>query len=600
MPGEKTQKYLIRELGGLNQGTDPSAIGDNEFERLENMYPRYKRLIRRNGYTKLTTAGPWDEQINSFFAYKTGAAVWKLLVGGSTKLGYMLNNDVTDIAPIGNAFIAGTMLTNRFRWAQYKDAAYLCRKIAGTLYRTNGLTVGIAGIAEPTAACVIADGPAGDLGAGDYISVVTFYNVESGAESNPSPESNTLTLGASNNINYTSIPVSTNPQVNARRIYRTLANQTGEYYLVATITDNIQTTLTEDVLQNDMGDAASFDNGLPPTTCAHLTIWNERMWVTDTVDLFFSEFGLPESYSEFSVISVRPDDGHTINGLLAFGDALIIGKTNATYLVSGTDEADFSLSTLSDKFGCRSHDSMATAEGLAFWFGGDNYYMTDGNNVKAIGDSEIRDLIDGILATDFPNITGAIVDSLGWYVSGIVSDTVTYYLVYNYRENTWTTLKYNSTNESPLVIGNFFDEAGAAIVYASLVGTGASYLGHIYEWNAGTTDDGTAIAVDLLTKRYGLDRDDILKVVRDVALHTEKIADNITADVHVDGTSRQSKAINLYTDNPWKGISVSSVGYPGVYVQLRIRYTGTAAFDLKGFQLKVIDLNRRANKARNI
>ena len=58
---------------------------------------------------------------------------------------------------------------------------------------------------------------------------------------------------------------------------------------------------------------------------------------------------------------------------------------------------------------------MKTAEGLAFWFGGENFYMTDGNNVKAIGDKNIRNLVDGIDASYYHLVSGAIVDSKSWY-----------------------------------------------------------------------------------------------------------------------------------------------------------------------------------------
>jgi hypothetical protein len=579
---------LIREFSGLNEGVDPTAIGDNEFERLQNMYPFNGRLVRRSGLTKVTQSSAWDENINSMFAYKSAAGTWRLVTGGATKLGYLDGNTITDMAALSGAF---TSSARAFRFAQYKDIAYFGRKVSGTLYRCDGAVQGAAGISAPSTAAVFAEGAAGDLGAGDYIGVVTFYNTSTGSESNPSDPSNTLTLAASKKITWSSIPVSTNAQIDARRLYRTLVDQAGEYYLVTTLTDNFTTTFTDNVVQSDMGDQASFDNGSPPAVCAHLAVWNDRLWITDETDLFFSELGLPESFSEYSVILVSPDDGHTLNGLLAFGDILLAGKTNATYMVVGADETDFGLSTLSDRFGVVSHDSMKTAEGLAFWFGGENYYLTDGNQVKAIGDKNIRNLVDGIDPDYYQLVTGGIVDSLGWYVTGIPAagaSTVDTYLIYNYRSDEWTHFTYDG--DTPIVLGDFFTSNGTSIVYCSCSD------GHVYTWNTGNTDDGTAIAVDILTKRFGIDKDDILKIMRDVALHTNKIAQTITVDIHADGTSRKSSSINLYDDKPWKGLSLSNKGYPGVYVQLRIQYSGFDSLEIKGYQMKVVDLNRRARK----
>ena len=586
--GVQVQKFLIRQLGGMNQGTDPTSIGDNEFENLENVYPYMGRLVRRSGVTKLTTSSAWDENINAMFAYTTSVGTWKLLVGGQTKVGYLSAGTIANIASAGDDL---TSDTGRMRWAQYKDTAYFAREANGSLFRTDGLTSAVAGISAPLTAPVLAQGVAGDLAAGDYIGVVAFLNSATGAFSNPSDPSNTLSLGASREIDWSGIAVSVNPQVDSRVCYRTLADQSGEYYEVTTLADNFTTTLSEDVLQNDLGDAASFDNGVPPSSIVHMTVWNERLWTTDESFVYFSEFGLPECYSEFSVIAVRPDDGHTINGLLAFGDGLIVGKTNATYIILGTDESDFALQSLSDRFGVASHDSMKVAEGLAFWFGGENFYMSDGNNVKAIGDSQVRTLIDGIDSQYYHLINSAIVDKLGWYVAGIPANesaTINTYLVYNYRTDEWTTFSYNAG--TPIYLADFFDSAGQAVVYST---TGD---GHLYLWNSGNTDDGTAIAVDILTKRYGIDRDDMLKIMRDVALHTNKIAADVTVDIYADGDSKSSVDFNLYSDNPWKGAAISNVGEPGVYLQLRIQTSATPGLELKGFQMKIIDLNRRSRK----
>jgi hypothetical protein len=580
------QKYLIRELAGLNQGKNPEAIGDNEFERLENMYPFAGRLKRRNGLTKLTTAGAWGDNINQLFAYKIASGTWKLIVGGQTKLGYLSGNAVADVSPLSGVF---TSSTNRFSMEQYKDIIYFARDGLGSLYRTDGAAQGTAGISAPSAAPTLAEhADAGALGSADYIGVVTFYNTVTGAESNPSAVSNTHASNAKK-IAWTGIQVSTNPQVNARRCYRTLADQTGEYYRVTTITDNTTTTLTDNVLQADMGGQASFDNATPPATVKRLEIWNERLWVTDGTYMYYSEYGLPESFSEYSIIAVSEDDGHTINGHLAFGDILLVGKTNATYIISGTDESDFSLGRLSDKFGCASHASMRSAEGLAFWFGGDNFYMTDGTSAKGIGDVKVRELIDSIDSQYYNLVTGAIVDKNGWYVAGIPANgsaTVNTELIFNYRTLEWATFTYDAN--TPIILGDFYDTNDQSIVYCS------DGTGDIFQWDSGNTDNGTAIAIDILTKRFGLERDDILKIMRDVALHTNKIAESVTIDIHVDGTSRASGSYNLWSDNTWKRLALSSRDYPGTYLQLRIQCSGTSALELKGFQLKVVDLNRRA------
>ena len=582
-------KYLIRSFGGVNFGADPTAIGDNEFENIENFYPFAQMLRRRNGITLVTGGGAWTQNVLSMFAYKEAVGTWTLLTFGETGVGKLSGSSVADVPALSGAF---TSATGRYSAKQYKNITYFCRKSNGSLFRTDGTAQGAAGIDAPTTAPVLAEGAAGDLGAGDYIGVVTFYNSATGAESNPSPLSNTITIGASKKIDWTAIPTSTNPQVDQRRCYRTLVGQSGEYYHLVDITDNTTVILTEEVLQDDMGNQVSFDNGVPPSTCAHLAVWNERVWPTDEVDLFFSEFGLPESFSEFSVIGVSPDDGAKINGLLAFGDLLLVGKTNAMYYIVGTDESDFALQTLSDRFGCVSQQSMATAEGKAFWFGGQNFYKTDGNQVLAIGDIHVRTIVDGIDPAYYHLVNGAIDDTRSWYIVGIPADgasTITMYLVYNYRDDSWTTFTWTAT--APQIIGDFYDTNGQGILYAG-IGTG-----NIYTFNTGTTDIGVAIPAVALTKRFGIDTDDMVKFVRDAGVHATSVDEDITVAVFGDGVSLNSMTINLGESQfPWTTFALSSRGKPATYLQLKFTYNGTRALDLKGYQMKVIDLGRRGKK----
>jgi hypothetical protein len=548
----KKQKFLIRSLGGgLDEGGDPPDIPDDAMVQLENFYPFLSRLKSRLGLTKLTQAEAWDENVNSMFAYKTDAGAWKLVVGGQTKIGWLDGDNIANIGNFGDAY--GTD-ESPWSWDQYVDMVYLCRSSAGSLQRTDAIAVGDAGISAPTAAPTLTDtAAAGDIAAGDYIGVYTYRNSVTGAESNPSPVSSTLAAAGAKKIKWTGVTASTNPQVNQRRLYRTLVNQDGEYYEIGDIDDNLTETLDSDnVLQADMGPQASFDNGLPPTTCAVLEIWGERAWITDGIDLFFSELGLPESFSEYSVISVKPDDGHKIRGLLGFGDRILVAKTNAMYYVVGTDESDFDLRVLSNRHGCVSGPSLKTSEGFAWWFGGDNFYMTDGNTVKGIGDRHVINTLESISSTYYDKVTGAIDTRNEWYIAGVPADgasTINTLLVYNYRTQTWTIFKYAGV--VPQILGDFYDTSYQPLLYASC-GTG-----DIYQWNVGASDDGTAITAVLKTKWYGFDRDDILKLVKSVALHTNNLAESIDISLFVDGVEIDTATIDtLINTRPWTRVNI--------------------------------------------
>jgi hypothetical protein len=589
------KKFLLKQIGGgMNQGADPTAIGDNEWEDIQNMYPWQGRMIRRRGLNKITSVGTWDELISSMFDYKTAAGAWTLIVGGETKLGKLSGNQVIDISKIGGTPYLSR--TDPWVFAQYQDVFYACRKDGGSLQRSNGLSVGDAGISAPATGATLAQGAAGSLGAGDYIGVVTFGNSLTGAESDPSPVSNTLTLGASKKIDWTSIPTSTNAQTDVRYLYRTLAGQTGEYYWVGTLEDNFTTTFTDNVIQDNMGAQASFDNGLPPASVVQMAVWNERLWLSDQINLYFSELGLVESYSTYSVIPVTPDDGHTINGLLPFGSSLLTGKSNAMHYVVGTDESDFEVRVLSDRHGCNSHHSMQTGEGMAIWFGGNNFYQTDGNVVRSIGDTHVRDIVDGIDSQYYNLVRGALDPKRKWYIAGVPADgatEITKLLIFNYEDQTWTTCSY--TNKTPQFLGDFFDENGAHVFYCS-AGDEGSGDSHIYQWDNSNTDaDSDAIPVECLSKKYGFETDDILKFMKDIALHTNKIAEDITVSLYADGVLVAGPTtLNMWSIHEWKRVPLSNRGRLGAYLQLKIEYTGTRELELKGMQFKIVETNRRA------
>lgn len=93
---------------------------------------------------------------------------------------------------------------------------------------------------------------AGALSIGDYTYYVEYVNA-AGVNSVPSPISNTITtVPASQQINLTAIPVSPDPLVVQRKIYRTIAGG-GIYYLLTTIADNVTTTYNDNIADASLG-----------------------------------------------------------------------------------------------------------------------------------------------------------------------------------------------------------------------------------------------------------------------------------------------------------------------------------------------------------
>jgi len=593
----EVKPFLLRGFRGLNSGVVPQNIEDGQFQVLENWYPFHGVLYRRKGLDRISGTA-YGQALSTLFAYKISASSWKC-VGGSTDALVLLNDD-EEVVAIQEA-PGVTITSSALPWSmkQYKNIFYACRSGSGGLLRSDGNSVAAAGIAAPTTAPTLAEGAAGDLGAGDYVGVYTYYNSNTGSESDYSPASTALTLAASKKIDWSAVTTSSNGQVNARRLYRTLVDQQGEYFRVATINDNVNTTTYtgDNALLADMGAAAGTKNGTPPTTCLYCEIFQERMWVTDGVDLYFSELGLPESFGAFNYIPVSPDDGYSISGLKAFSERLLIGKTNALYYLTGTDDMSFELRTLSDRHGVASHHSMKASEGICFWFGGNNFYMTDGNSVQAIGNTEIRDIVDAIPADAYKNVVAGVDSKYGWYVVGIPYGDVGYInkiLVFNYRSGDWTTFTYDTSIGCPQYFGEFEDEDGLQVIYCPTYNS----TGHVYQFMEGEDDYGYDIVCVLRTKSFGFGRDDTLKFMKDLQflISTSSAAEDIVAELYVDDETSNDDTftVNTYGNHLWKRIALANNDNLGNFMDVKLTYTGNADFKLSGLGFTVVDTGRQS------
>jgi hypothetical protein len=588
---ERAKKFVLSHMGGVNTGADLTDVEDNQFTQLSNWYPYAGRLKRRGGTTKITKAGhSFTEEITSAFAFKERLGSWTLIVGGVTNFGKMVDHEMEQIPMIPDPYPSSD---KPWSMAQYKNILYMARENCRQLQRTDGLVVDNAGIARPDAAPTLAQGAAGNLVAGDYIGVVTFCNSSTGAESDPSDASNTLTLGADKKIDWTGIDTSSSAQVDARRLYRTLHSQEGEYYFVGQINDNIATTYEDNVIQAELGVMASFDNGEPPLDPVLIAVFGERLWLTDGVDLFFSSIGLPESFHALDYLSITPDDGHKITGLLPFGDRLLVGKSNGVHYLDSPD----AVATLTDKHGVISPMSFKTAEGYAFWFGGDNFYQTDGTVVRTIGDVEIRGYIDDIWEGNEHKIQSVIDTKSTSYITLIPSgfSDLNLAVVFNYKDETWSTFKWTTKTGNYLAPGfitEFYDTNGAQIIYGNL----REELSDIFEFldPDATTDDGKAIRCFCYTKYFGADNEQNLKYMRRAAVHANPQASYLQFTLLGDDQETLSGPVNVYMygGRRWKRFPLSNNGKLAASMCMVISYEDVPNMEISGLAFDLVDTGR--------
>ena len=189
---------------------------------------------------------------------------------------------------------------------------------------------------------------------GTYKYKVCYLNTKSGSRSNPNSATFTVTDVNRQKVRFTNLPISTDPQVDARELYRTVGNGT-LYFRVATIADNTTTThddaaadfagldsqttnLMESFeLQTDnLVPSGSWDDTFGPY--AGSVWWCRSGDPGDQGRVFYSAQGRAESQEGF--IDVSGDDDPTQRGVVWNG-SLYIFTSSALYQIVGTNPFTF-------------------------------------------------------------------------------------------------------------------------------------------------------------------------------------------------------------------------------------------------------------------
>ena len=591
---------LLDFSGGLNDGLSPAEINSDELSAIKNLYPYRRHLKRRKGRRRITNSVA-SAAVTGILALKRAPGDWTLICGLSSGFARVQ----------GELFVAlsGSEITNTmYPWEmkQYKNIGYAVRRDRTGIIRLTETTFGSAGIAAPSTAPTLADsGVAGNPDAGSYYGVVTFVNLETDNESNPSAASAVVTTGAARKISWSAIPVSVNSQVNARRLYRTLVGQTGEYYLVTTISDNTTTTYTDNALVEDLGGQASYRHEVPPTTeeLLSLEVWRERLWAVSATGLYFSEEYLPECFDETSYIQIAPDDGHEMRAAKAFGDRLVWGKTNSVGFITGTGPSDFSVQVLDDRNGVIAGSSLQVADGFIFWYSGQNVFQSDGVSVRPISDPKIRTVLDSIPESYKPRVVGAVYPRLGWYLLSVPTAESEVFenwiegselpemklLVFNYREQAWASFDYASS--APIVMGDFYDSEKEPRLYGAFSGIRFIYdLTDPDQLNDDPTDlvtDAANITCSFRTKALDFNQPGKLHAVKSVAVMCNDTGADSTWRLYRDIEATASKErtdVALYSASGrrWKRGALSAMTKKSYQTAFEMEYTGYPDITVEG------------------
>lgn len=198
---------------------------------------------------------------------------------------------------------------------------------------------------------------------------VTFLT-ETGVESNGGVASVPLSV-ALRNVELNGIPVSGDPQVIARRIYRDL-NGDSIYRFVMQLDDNLTTTATDTLAAASLGEATmpiagddEIDNS-PPTRFSDCVAFGNRIFGIDADNrsiVWVSEINGPETFRLIDQFTVTDElAALTPQGL----GLLLIGRDQAYVLLGDGVSTPFSAEEWNPQLGANSFRCATRAKGMTF------------------------------------------------------------------------------------------------------------------------------------------------------------------------------------------------------------------------------------------
>lgn len=180
-----------------------------------------------------------------------------------------------------------------------------------------------------------------------------------------------------------------------RRIYRTVADGTA-YFLWYTVEDNTTVTFEDDTTDAAISALAADDLATVPFLSL-VANYRERLFGVNPDEnreqLLYTPAGLRWAWPAenlFTAPQTKGDSQSGITALLPRHDALGITKSNMLFQLTGTDDTDFRLTTLSTSVGCVSNESAAIYRDQWYFLALDGVYRWGEDGLQSISDGRVR------------------------------------------------------------------------------------------------------------------------------------------------------------------------------------------------------------------
>lgn len=459
----------------------------------------------------------------------------------------------------------------------------------------------------PMSAPLLAAGSSTGLTGAYRVKVSFLVKNESGRVLYESPlgqASGAVTL-ANQDLNITQIPVSAQSHINARRLYRTVANG-AVYFQMIDIDDNSTTELTTNLpdaaleLLPEDPELGNPPGSSPGTALELIVTWRNRLWAKsraqDEVDrILFSDLDKFYAWSPLNFLLASPvgEDTFGITGFMPRRDELVVLKRSRVMKVVGSTEDDFEVIIIAEGVGCVAPDSTVVIRDIGYFLGLDGVYSVGPNGLTPLS----RDKVDPWFLTDtyfdrtrFDDAIGGynhITDTYDLHLVGAGGSTLDRWVSYDIRRKEWT--GPHSTQALTPTARAFLRDAGS-----NALPTIGSDGGFLYKMNqTGASDDGLAIQIDWITKYFAGQNPDLFHWWGQPTLYFAKQAAgslNVIPTVgNLDAAAGTLRTVTMQRDRAM----LDRFG-GGRFLNLRFTHSTNAEdVALRGFELPFVEVGRR-------
>ena len=396
----KNQIFTLDDFsGGLVTKASPFTLKKNQASICENVRfsDTYKALSKRGQTLLYGTADSTEEITGMHRLYlKDGTKVLLVNHGDEIETGSDITGAFTKILDLSTG-------DYRWQWATWHNVA-----IGTDGYNQPVKYDGTSASATYIGSCLAADAGDGSGPSGTYHYKITFYTTSYEVAFNVASNAVTVT---DNDIDLTMIPIGPDnyggEEVIGRKIYRH-KNGATTYYLLTNgeIANNSDVTLTDSDSDGEIS-ATTYPTTYtctPPKGKLALIHYNRlflgndpsapsRLYYTDDGNL---DYFIPTDY----YWDVRPNDGDQIMFIKVFLGLMVVGKENSIlkfYTDGSSPAADWSLSDIFTRAGCRGmYSAQETPTGIIY-LGSDGLYRFNGQAAELISDRvepEMKDILE--------------------------------------------------------------------------------------------------------------------------------------------------------------------------------------------------------------